>query len=98
MKFESAPEPPGIIDWLAVLPGVTPWVQIAALAGIAGLLVWRLWRVVNPRRRASRWKRDRVTRRSGMVRWQCMDCGVDAFSQDSKPPKECKRALREVGL
>lgn len=44
------------------------------------------------------WIRDRVQHRSGFERWECRRCGVDAFTSDGLPPKECKRALREVGL
>ena len=98
MKFESAPETGWAEAALGLWAGIDLWVQIAVLAGIAALLLWQLWRLVRPARRRCRWTRDRVTRRSGMVRWQCMDCAVDAFTQDGKPPKECKRALREAGL
>ena len=32
--------------------------------------------------------------RKGMIRWQCAECGVEAFTKDGRAPKECKRDLR----
>ena len=46
-----------------------------------------------------RWKKDRW--RHGSIkfdRWICRECGVEAFSGDGRPPKECKRHLRKVTL
>jgi hypothetical protein len=46
-----------------------------------------------------RWRRDQ--RRHGqaaMVRWVCADCGVDGYTTDGRPPKLCKRGLRDAGL
>ncbi|MEQ9041459.1 MAG: hypothetical protein RIE24_24310 [Silicimonas sp.] len=45
-----------------------------------------------------KWYRDKVKRDGTLQRWQCRTCGVDAFTHDGKPPKECKRGLREAQL
>ncbi|HSR72194.1 MAG TPA: hypothetical protein VLL72_07415 [Kiloniellales bacterium] len=28
------------------------------------------------------------------ARWRCADCGIEAYSTDGRPPKECKKALK----
>ena len=50
------------------------------------------------RAKACRWRKDRRGRQSLNTRWTCTACGVDAYSQDRRPPKECKRALRPASL
>jgi len=94
MKFERVPETSWFDGNLA-----EHWVQFAVLCVIALGLLFAFWRVLRPRRQQScRWKTHRLQRREGMKRWQCMNCGVDAYGSGRKPPKECKRALREVSL
>ena len=46
-----------------------------------------------------RWKKDHWWRPfSKFDRWICRECGVDAYTRDRRPPKECKRILRERAL
>jgi len=46
-----------------------------------------------------RWRRDRRrAKRAAMVRWVCAECGVDGYTSDGRPPKLCKRSLRDPGL
>lgn len=94
MKFESVPQTSLVESVL----GAGPVLQIGALVLVGLFLLFGLWQLLRRRTRPCRWKKDRVRRRSGMQRWQCMACGVDAFTRDGRPPKECKRGLREVGL
>ncbi len=96
MKFETPPE----TDW-SVLPALNGWMQIAVLGAILLFLLWRLQRALAGRRaeaKPCKWKKDRRGGRAGMDRWDCKTCGVDAFTQDGRAPKECKRVLRNVGL
>lgn len=77
---------------------------LAAGLAFAGALAWRLWPRDSPppsspssplrRTRRCRWKRDNYRRATRLQRWVCRDCGVEAFSSDAAPPKECKRTLR----
>jgi hypothetical protein len=45
-----------------------------------------------------RWRMDK--RRDGVIstRWTCTTCGVEAYTQGDRPPKECKRALRPASI
>jgi hypothetical protein len=45
-----------------------------------------------------KWYKDSIRRDGTLERWQCRTCGVDAFTSDGAPPKECKRDLRETQL
>jgi hypothetical protein len=47
-----------------------------------------------PSRLPCRWRRAGFRHGVRAQRWICRACGVDAFSRDGSPPKECKRALR----
>lgn len=99
MRFESAPETPWYDAWIGFLSTLDPWARIAALGLIVVFLLWQGWRTLRPRSALPcRWTRDRKAPRNGFTRWQCTKCGVDAFSRDGKPPKECKRGLKEAGL
>ena len=49
------------------------------------------------RPRGCRWKRVRGDFRPPFTQWRCKECGVEAYSIDKKPPKECKKPLK-VGL
>ncbi|WP_316648096.1 hypothetical protein [Ovoidimarina sediminis] len=92
MKFVSPPE-----DGAAwVMPEA--WLQIALLAAIACALLALMLRARRKRATPCKWRKENRARASGMQRWACKACGVDAFTQDGKPPKECKRGLREAQL
>ncbi len=42
-----------------------------------------------------RWKRARDHHgRPSFRNWQCKTCGVEAFTSDKRPPKECKKTLK----
>lgn len=45
-----------------------------------------------------RWRMDK--RRNSVIstRWTCTSCGVEAYTQGNKPPRECKRALRPASI
>lgn len=45
-----------------------------------------------------RWKRDPRRRGVTLTRWQCIECGVEAFTSDRRPPRDCKKELREIPL
>jgi len=44
-------------------------------------------------RRDCIWGQDRSARRRRRTRWICATCGAQAFTQDGRPPKDCKRGL-----
>lgn len=46
------------------------------------------------RARRCRWNPARAAAGAQLSRWQCDECGVEAFSSDGRPPKECKRTLK----
>lgn len=70
---------------------------IAALAG-AALLFLGFLRLQFARRGpdgACRWRRAPAHRqRLPFRKWRCRACGVDAYSTDRQPPKECKKGLK----
>jgi hypothetical protein len=80
------------------LGGIDPWGQCMVLVLVLGFLLWTALRLLRKRRgrKACRWRKDGT--RAGMTRWRCAVCGVDAFSKGRRSPKECKRALKPVGL
>lgn len=46
-------------------------------------------------RRSCNWRPDNVTdRRPPFARWRCAACGVEAYSSDGHPPKDCKKMLK----
>ncbi|MEM1361781.1 MAG: hypothetical protein AAGF94_08710 [Pseudomonadota bacterium] len=45
-----------------------------------------------------RWKKDKFRRSEHFTRWICLECSVDAFTSDGRPPKECKRYARSGQL
>lgn len=45
-----------------------------------------------------RWKRDPTHKGADLQRFVCARCGVDGFTTDGRPPRQCKRALRSTGL
>jgi hypothetical protein len=49
-------------------------------------------------RDACTWRFDRRRHGVALQRWTCTSCGVEAFTQDERPPKDCKRALRPTAL
>jgi len=67
-----------------------------ATALILVIVRLRLWRRRSARRCSWRKGVNAPGRRSQM--WVCRRCGVDAFSYDGRPPKECKRGLRPAAL
>ena len=40
-----------------------------------------------------RWRRLRAESGPAFTKWKCKRCGVEAFTHDNRPPKECKRLL-----
>lgn len=88
-------------------PEVTASPEIAVLAAIGlFLLFFCIWAILKKRRASNvvslqkcRWKKNKEARvRLGFVAWRCKTCGVEAFSSDGRPPKECKKSLRQSGL
>lgn len=71
-----------------------PIIVILAVAAILVTLFY--FRVLGPGQgRKCRWSRAPDTHRtSHLERWLCESCGVDAYSTDGRPPKECKRMLK----
>ncbi len=72
--------------------------HILILALIAGLLIWAFFLRPRAGAKSCRWKKSPGRTGATLERWQCMGCGVDAFSRDGHAPKECKRGLRETQL
>lgn len=96
---------PGADPWAlgGALPDGPGW--MIAAAAVLALLVWRLTRGTSassaapeplpmPGQRGCPWKRVRGKDTATLQRWVCRRCGVEAFSADTRPPKECKRDLR----
>lgn len=48
--------------------------------------------------RKCRWSEARFRANKTSKRWVCSACNTEAFSYDGKPPKECKRHLRNTSL
>jgi len=44
------------------------------------------------------WREDRLRKTATSTRWICSTCGIDAYTQDGRPPKECKRDLGTAAL
>ncbi len=79
---------------------VTQWVQLGVLTVIAAGLLFILWRSIGNGRRKNgcRWRKDKRRKGGSLERWICTTCRVDAFTSDGKPPRGCKRGLRDAGL
>lgn len=45
-----------------------------------------------------RWKRDPTRKGQDLERYVCSVCGVDAYTAEGRPPRQCKRNLRESAL
>ena len=44
------------------------------------------------------WDARLAEAREQLTEWRCKTCGVEAFSHDGRPPKECKKVLKGPGL
>jgi hypothetical protein len=44
-------------------------------------------------RGSCRWRRLRNEGGMSLTKWKCRRCGVEAFTSNQQPPKECKRKL-----
>ena len=44
------------------------------------------------------WRQDLFRNTRTNTRWTCSTCGVEAYTQDGRPPKECKRDLGPAPL
>ena len=72
-------------------------IVIALLVGLAVVLLLAaliLWLRDSRFRGSCRWKRIRERTRPPFTKWQCRDCGIEAYSSDKRPPKECKKLLK----
>lgn len=100
-------------EWAAALGGRMDAVQVTVLLAIALFLVLHLRRAILARHRTPappdlspaaragtgcKWRKARGRTTVSSTCWTCSRCGVDAYSQDRCPPKECKRALRPASL
>lgn len=102
-EFLSGLELPTVFErawaWLISMSDLPVWpgaIGACALALLFGFWVAR--RLRRRRERPCRWKTDARQRGGTLTRWRCRTCGAEAYSQDGKPPKECKKALRVVPL
>ena len=68
--------------------GIAFFVMVAAML----LLVVDLCAAM--RKSPCRWRRVAGHDRFSFKYWQCARCGEEAYSRERRPPKECKRALR----
>jgi hypothetical protein len=50
-------------------------------------------RLASRSRKTCNWVRVQDEGRRPFTKWLCKSCGVEAFSTDRRPPKECKRDL-----
>ncbi len=101
-RFLTPPETEG---WTP-LDSPIDWAGLAILVLLVLFFLRSLWRqrnrslglVVRQGKAGAtcKWRKDKVKRGGTLERWQCKTCGVDAFSHDGKPPKDCKRNLREA--
>jgi hypothetical protein len=44
------------------------------------------------------WRRDGYRPGTRFMRWMCVECGLEGYTRDESPPRECKRALRRSSL
>jgi len=83
--------------------------HLGALTLVAIILLRSLGNLLSPRRKPSkpyivtrragcRWKRAPGRRKTSVVRFICLECGVDAFSQSATPPVTCQRFRRATQL
>lgn len=93
MKFDT---PPDAGSLLGMVSPDTALLLIPLLV-ILFAVVW-FYPFRRRRSRDCRWKKDRRRHGTALIRWQCVACGVDAFTIDGKPPKQCKREFRETRL
>ena len=77
-------------------------VVAVAVSAVVFLATLTVGLVATRRRRRSasacRWKRDGFRSETRLRRWVCAACGTDAYTLSRRPPRECKRAGRPVGL
>ena len=46
--------------------------------------------------RGCRWSGKPKDNGDPFTKWRCKLCGIEAFSSDGKPPKECKQGLQKA--
>ena len=46
--------------------------------------------------RICRWERVPKNNRPPFTKWHCASCHMDAYTNDNRPPKECKKHLKSV--
>lgn len=83
----------------AVAEAVTGGVVLAASGVALATLRLRTRRRIRRSVAPCRWRPEGF--RGGGARlsaWRCLVCGVVAYAADGRPPKECKRALRDAAL
>ncbi|WP_169567579.1 hypothetical protein [Sneathiella limimaris] len=45
---------------------------------------------------ACSWRHLPNRKTKALRKWQCKKCGIEAYSTDKRPPKECKKGLKPV--
>ena len=43
-----------------------------------------------------KWERAPENNRPPFKKWRCANCHMDAYTNDNRPPKECKKNLKSV--
>lgn len=73
-----------------VLAGLATFVAVYGSLTLATLI----WDRVQRRGRSCRWVQDTIQPHSGTLRWVCDACQETGYTQKTKPPKTCKRAIK----
>lgn len=71
-------------------------IALLALLAIALVVLGLVYHKLSKRQTGQpkcNWKRI-AQKGESFQQWQCRTCGVEAYSTDQRPPKECKRSLK----
>ena len=65
---------------------------------LASLMLFGFVTIVFKRRNRNRsnceWRKTKIQTVGSLTQYECKTCGVEAFTANGKPPKDCKRSLK----
>ena len=72
-----------------------PTIILAVLMAFVGFCLIA-YALVPGQRATCNWRRVPQNDGTPFTKWQCVDCVMEAFTTDRRPPKECKKVLRST--